>query len=108
MKAEFKRCPICGKAIYRETRVDYSGNTFITTTKTGREAESLIKKAWVNRLTFLEKLKSGTKSNQNWYYGDFKKGLEKDHRGNLIEFQIKRNFNGEEVENLGEARVIYK
>lgn len=108
VRAEFKRCPHCNKAYYREQRKDYNGRITTTTIKTGLEAERLIKKAWVNRLSFLEKLKSGTKSNHNWFYGDFKKGTEKDHKGNLIELQIKRNFNGEEVENLGEAKVIYK
>lgn len=79
-----------------------------TKTKTGLEAERLIKSAWVNRLIFLDQKPHGTKSNQNWYYGDYKRSIAKDDKGRPIEIQIKRNFNGEEVENLGEARVIYK
>lgn len=73
----------------------------------GKEAEFLIRKAYLNRLDFFTS-SNGAKSNQNWYYGDYKKSNQKDEKGNLLEFQIKRNFNGDEVANLGLSKVIYK
>ncbi len=66
----------------------------------------MFEKAKFNRLNFLDRLKQGSKTNQNWFYGDFKKSDKKDDRGNIILLQLKRNFNGEAII-LGEAPVTY-
>lgn len=105
LKVEYTRCPHCGKAFYKEIRTDFNGKTTNTCIKMGNEADFLIKKAYLNRLDFFQP--TGTKGNQNWYYGDFKKSSERDEKGRLLEFQIKRNFNGLEVANLGIAKVNY-
>lgn len=105
-KVEYARCPHCGKSFYKEIRIDFKGYTSNTSTKMGKEAEFLIQKAFLNRLDFFTN--TGSKGNQNWFYGDFKKSTQRDEKGNLLEFQIKRNFNGVEVANLGISKVIYK
>lgn len=105
VRAEFSICPHCHKTFYKEVRTDYRGKTSNTNTKMGKEADFLIKKAYLNRLDFFTQ--KGTKGNQNWYYGDFKKASERDEKGRLLEIQIKRNFNGTEVANLGIAKVKY-
>lgn len=105
VRVEFAKCPHCKKSFYKEVRTDYRGKTSNTNIKMGKEAEFLIQKAFLSRLDFFTS--TGTKSNQNWYYGDLKKSSQRDEKGNLLEFQIKRNFNGEEVANLGIAKVKY-
>ena len=105
LKIEYSRCPHCKKSFYKEIKTDFNGNRYNTNTKMGKEAEFLIEKAFLNRLDFFTP--KGTKTNQEWYYGDFKKTNQKDEKGNLLELQIKRNFNGEEVANLGIAKITY-
>ena len=52
--------------------------------------------------------KQGTKSNQNYYYGDYKISSEKDSNGNPVYIQLRRNFNLE-AEILGKVETkIYK
>lgn len=105
-KVEFHHCPNCKQAVYREKVLRYD-NALIYNTFSGQKAEKMFKRAYSNRLTFFEKLKQGSRQNQNWYYGDFKRTNKKDKNGNIVELQIKKNFNNETVGILGEAKVHY-
>lgn len=105
-KIEFHRCKNCDQAVYREKILRYD-NTLIYNTFKGLKAEKMFKRAYSNRLTFFEKLKQGSRQNQNWYYGDFKKTNKKDKNGNIVELQVKKNFNNETVAILGEAIINY-
>ena len=96
-KIEFGRCPVCQKAILKETKTDYFGNVSYKIMM-GKEAEIALEKAMFSRLCFISKVEQGSRSKQHWCYGDFK-------RSGKVQFQIKRNFNGEEVENFGESKV---
>lgn len=106
-RIEFGYCPHCGKAIYIENKIDFSSN-HLSKTLTKHEAERAFQKAMFNRLVFISKLEQGSRSRQHWCYGDFKHDTKRDEKGRLIQLQIKRNMNGEEVENFGMAKVVYK
>ncbi len=105
-KIEFSYCPHCDSAVYKEIITLPNGTIKESTQQKGIKAEEAFAKAKFNRLNFLERLKQGSKANQNWFYGDFKKSDKKDSRGNIILLQLKRNFNGEAII-LGEAPVTY-
>lgn len=94
----FGRCPVCRKAIYQEIKTDYFGNVSYKS-RMGKEAEIAFEKALFSRLCFISKVQQGSRSKQHWCYGDCKES-------GKLQFQIKRNFNGVEVENFGEAKVI--
>ena len=106
-KIEFGRCPHCAKAILKETKTDFNGNTTTKTLK-GHEAESALQKAMLNRLLFISKLSQGTRARQHWCFGDYKKSNKRDEKGHLVHIQIKRNFNGVEVDNFGACEVVYR
>lgn len=106
-RVEFGYCPHCKKAVYRETRIDFR-DTLTQRDKKSYEAERAFSKAMFNRLVFVSKLEQGSKANQNWCYGDFKKLPQRDEKGRYIQVQTKRNMNGVEVEELGIARVSYR
>ena len=60
--------------------------------------------AFEKTLENLSHIKSGTKSYQNFYYGDFKKTDQTDERGNPIYLQLKKNFNND-TEVIGKVRT---
>ena len=69
----------------------------------GKEAYNTLEKI----LNKLKEEKQGTKSNQNFYYGDYKITNKKDSQGNPIYLQLRRNFNNEStVLNEVETKVI--
>lgn len=105
-KIEFSYCPHCDNAVYKEIITLPNGEINETPQQKGIKAEEEFAKAKFNRLNFLERLKQGSKANQNWFYGDCKKSNKKDERGNPVWLQLKRNFNGE-AKVLGEAPVVY-
>lgn len=106
-RIEFGYCPHCKKPIYNEFKIDFKDNIINKRLK-GHEAERAFSKAMFNRLVFISKLEQGTRARQYWCYGDYKKSNKRDKKGNLIHIQIKRNFNGQEIENLGLSEIIYK
>ena len=106
-RVEFGYCPHCRKAIYKEYKVDFGDNRLSKLLK-NYEAEKAFQKAMFNRLVFISKMEQGTRSRQHWCYGDYKHDNRRDEKGRLIQLQIKRNMNGEEVENFGVAKVIYR
>ncbi len=105
-KIEFSYCPHCDNAVYKEIITYPNGTIKETQQQKGIKAEESFAKAKFNRLNFLERLKQGSKANQNWFYGDFKRTAKKDERGNNVLLQLKRNFNGQAII-LGEAPVTY-
>lgn len=106
-KIEYRICPHCKTPIYKETIKRFNNTETTPKTLKGEKAVKAFKRALLNRLTFFEKLKQGSRQNQNWYYGDFKRTNKKDKNGNFVELQIKKNFNNETVAILGEAIINY-
>lgn len=106
-KVECAKCQECGTFIFKEYKTDFHNRHSIKLLK-GKEAEIAYQKAYPNRLLFISKLDQGTLSRQHWCFGDYKKSNQRDKKGRLIQVQIKRNFNGQEVENFGMSEVIYK
>lgn len=51
-------------------------------------------------------IRQGTKSNQNVYYGDFRRTRKKDKKGNPVYLQLCKNFNGDYTV-LNEIYTIY-
>jgi len=73
-------------------------------TLSGKKAEITFEKIIKN----LREEKQGTKSNQNYHYGDYRISKKKDMYGNPIYIQLKKDFNNE-TEILGEVETkIYK
>ena len=105
-RIEFGYCPNCHKAIYKEFKIDFRDN-ISTKLLRGYEAERAFNKAMFDRLVFISKVKQGTRAKQYWCYGDCKES-KKDGNGQIIQFQIKRNMNGEEIENLGVSKVLIR
>lgn len=99
-RIEFGYCPHCHKAIYKENLIDFLSNSLSKTLKK-YEAKRAFQKAMFNRLVFISKVRQGSRSKQHWCYGDYK-----DNNG--VQFQIKRNMNGEEVENFGVSEVVLR
>lgn len=99
-------CPVCGSALYKEKKVSFNNNKHKGKQRKGEEAEKLINKAIFNRLIFFEKIKTGNKQNQNWYYGDFCKTKEKDENGNIIYLQLRCNLN-KSYEVLNKVKCYY-
>ena len=99
-RIEFGYCPHCNKAIYKEIKIDFIDNKRVKILKR-YEAERAFQRAMFNRLVFISKVRQGSRSKQHWCYGDFK-----DNKG--VQFQIKRNMNGEEVENFGVSEVVLR
>lgn len=106
-KVEFHHCPNCGTAVYREKILRYDNKTIFNTLK-GPKAVKEFNRAFSNRIIFKEKIKQGTKSKNNWFYGSCKASKVKDEKGNVIQLNIKKNFNDETVAIIGEARVTYQ
>ena len=104
-KIHFLKCPRCQEKIYKEITVSFK-DEIAYRIHFGKKAEKLFNRALFNRLVFLEKISQGTKSNQNWYYGDFEKTNKKDEKGNPIYLQLKKNFNGQ-ITVLGAAPIKY-
>lgn len=50
--------------------------------------------------------KQGSFTNQNVYYGDFRKTRKKDINGNAVYLQLQKNFNNQ-THVLGEIKTIY-
>lgn len=89
-KIIFGRCPNCGNYVFKEYRQFENGLEDLKVLR-GKAAQDRINR-WTQKL---KNQKSGSLSNQNYYYGDFKKTGRKDSNGNPIYVQLRRNFNGQ-------------
>ena len=98
-RIEFGICPKCGQYRYMDFRL-VEGVLKIKTFS-GKNAEIAFEKI----VKKLRQEKSGTKSNQNYYYGDYKLSGKKDYSGNPIYLQLRKNFNNE-AEILGEVETV--
>ncbi len=100
-RVEFGICPVCGSYKYIDYREFYNGQESVKELS-GKEAEHAYEK-------IEEKLKYekyGSKSNQNFCFGDFRKTTRQDKNGNPVYLQLKKNFNNEEqVLGVVETRV---
>ena len=98
-RIEFGICPNCGRYRFLDYRRLTCGKERIKSLA-GKEALHAYEK-------ILEKLKHqkhGSKSNQNYHFGTFKKTKRLDKFGNPVYLQIRRNFNNED-EILGEVET---
>lgn len=100
-KIEFGRCPQCNQMIFKDFNIClHSENIKIYK---GQKADNKYKH-WKMKLA---NQKTGSYSNQNVYYGDFRRTRRVDNYGNPIYLQLKKNFNGQS-EILGEIVTIQK
>ncbi|MBQ2645204.1 hypothetical protein IJG14_06510 [bacterium] len=102
---EFGHCPHCGVRVARliEQNIDYD---IVVKEKRGIQALRLFEKAVIQKKRYLESLTLGSKSSENFYYGDFKKTKRKDEYNNPIYVQLRKNFNNKS-EILGEVITHY-
>ena len=92
-KIEYGVCPQCGELRFMDYKLYANGDGSIKQFS-GREAKTkfeIWKKKLINQ-------PHGTYSNQNVYYGDFKKTRNIDAMGNPIYIQLRKNFNGQTEE----------
>lgn len=91
-RVEFGLCQECGKPQTLVYSMDKTGK--------GRE-KRFTGGAAVKEFKRYQKLKNNTKqggkSNQNVYYGDFRKTRKKDKNGIPVYLQLKKNFNGDYI-----------
>ena len=97
-KIEFGICPKCGVNRFCDYRIVFGKVT--KKCYSGKSAYSMFEKILEN----LSHIKSGSKSKQNYYYGDFKLTNKKDTFGNPIYLQLRKNFNND-IEVLGEVKT---
>lgn len=102
---EFGHCPKCNSAVSRT--IEQSLNFVIhVKQKTRFRALKELKQAQKEHIAFIKNTRFGTKTNENFYYGDFKKTNKKDYKGNRIYKALRRNFNGKS-EYLEEVKTYY-
>lgn len=98
---EFGVCsnPECAQAKFKDFRISYNG---------AEEVKIYIGKKAFEKYEYwrkkLSKIKNGSKSNQNVYYGDFRKTGRVDENGNIVYLQLRANFNNQS-EVIGEIKT---
>ena len=101
-RIEYGICPNCGR--YRLLDFKIINGAERIRTLSGEKAELAFEKI----IKKLREEKQGTKSNQNYHYGDFRVTGKKDCFGNPIYLQLRSNFNNE-TEVIGEVETkVYK
>jgi hypothetical protein len=98
-RLEFGICPQCGCLKFKDFNIDYNGVETIHQS-TGKHALQKLEQ-WRKRI---RNTRYGSKSNQNVYYGDFKKTSKTDDNGLPIYQQLRKNFNGQS-EVIGEIET---
>lgn len=96
-RIEFGICHNCGCLKFKDFAIDAEGKEHIKVF-TGKHAAQKLEQ-WRRRL---KNTKYGSLSNQNVYYGDFRKTNRIDENGLPIYQQLRRNFNGQD-ELLGDV-----
>lgn len=102
---EFGHCPNCGTRVARLVEQDKNYEIFVKE-KRGIKALRVFEKAVLQREKYLNFCVYGTKSNENYYYGCFKKTNRFDNHNQPIYLQFKKNFNNK-TELLGEVVTYY-
>lgn len=100
-RIEFGTCPVCGVAKYRDIKFSVLTKKEKYKVLSGTKAEKKIKEL----LDKKNNERYGSKSNQNFYYGDFKKTNEKDINGYPIYLQLRKNLNGQS-EVIGKIETV--
>lgn len=98
-RIEFGICQNCGCLKFKDFIIDHNGNEKIKQ-YTGKHAAQKLE-LWRKKI---RNTRYGTKSNQNVYYGDFRKTSRIDSNGLPIYQQLRKNFNGQ-AEIIGEIET---
>lgn len=101
---EYGFCPKCGTKTARLVEQNYSYEVFIKEfhgIKALRAFEKALKQKEKSQIIF-----QGSKSNENYFYGDFKKTRKKDSNNQPVYLQIRKNFNNKS-QILGEVVTYY-
>jgi prolyl oligopeptidase PreP (S9A serine peptidase family) len=102
---EYGHCPNCYSPVSRLIEQNKKYDVFVKDRR-GQKADSAYDKAIKQRKKFLEQVNFGSKSNQNFSYGDFKKTKRFDENNQPIYLQLRKNFNNHS-EILGEVITHY-
>ena len=99
-RVEFGLCQDCGTAHL---------HLFVINSKGKIKSKFFKGKTALKEFKRYENLKNncrqGTKTNQNVYYGDFRKTRKKDKNGHPVYLQLRKNFNGD-YEILNEIQTV--
>ena len=98
-RLEFGICHNCGCLKFKDYIINYDGSEKVKQ-YTGKHAAQKLE-MWRKKI---RNTKYGTKSNQNVYYGDFKKTNRMDENNLPIYQQLRKNFNGQS-EVIGEVQT---
>lgn len=102
---EYGHCPNCATAVSR--LIEQDKNYDVTAKdRHGKKADRAYEKAVLQREKYLESVPKGTKTGENFYYGDFKKTNRLDENNQPIYVQLRRNFNNK-TEILGDVVTHY-
>lgn len=103
---EYGHCPHCGGRVSRFIEQDKNYEIFVKDRR-GIKAFNAYQKALKQRKDFLEQNGlTGSKSAENYYYGDFKKTNRVDENNLPVYVQLRKNFNNKSEE-LGEVVTHY-
>lgn len=100
-RVEFGTCPNCNVIKYREY-IQFENGLEKVKDLSGDKAMN----AYNKMCSRLKNTVQGSKTNQNVYYGDFKKTRRKDANGNPIYLQVRKNFNNQ-TEILNQIKTAY-
>lgn len=89
-RLEFGICQNCGCLKFKDFIINHDGTEQVKVF-TGKHASQKLE-MWRKRI---RNTRYGSKSNQNVYYGDFKKTNRIDENGIPIYQQLRKNFNGQ-------------
>lgn len=98
-RLEFGICQNCGCLKFKDFIIDNNGNEKVKI-YTGKHASQKLE-MWRKKI---RNSKHGSKSNQNVYYGDFRKTNKVDENNLPIYQQLRKNFNGQS-EVIGEVQT---
>lgn len=99
-RLEFGVCPVCGCPKFQDFSINHKDEETVKVC-TGKHAVQKLA-MWKKRI---QNIRYCNKSNQNVYYGDFKKTPHRDENNIPIYQQLRRNFNGQ-AEIIGEVKTL--
>ena len=103
---EYGHCPNCATAVSRLIEQDRNYDIQAKDCR-GRKADRAYEKSISQRKRYLETVPQGTKSGENFYYGDFRKTRRFDENNQPVYVQLRKNFNNK-TEILGEVVTHYQ
>ncbi len=102
---EYGHCPNCGTRVSRLIEQERDYEIFVKE-KRGIKALRAFEKAVKQRKRYIESVGKGTKTQENYYYGAFKKTARFDSNNQPIYVQLRKNFNNKS-EVLGDVVTYY-